>query len=48
MENQKCQAPEVDLFGQEVSGEVLESYMNENFEGEAQASIIALLAATLL
>ena len=39
---------ELDLFGQEVSAEVLENYMGENFDGEAQASIIALLAATIL
>ena len=38
---------EVDLFGQEVSPEVLDAYMNDNFDNEAQASIIALAAATL-
>jgi hypothetical protein len=37
---------EVDLFGQEVSPEVLDAYMNENFDNEAQASVIAALAAT--
>lgn len=39
---------EVDLFGQEVSPEVLDSYMNDNFDNEAQASIIALLAGSVL
>jgi len=39
---------EVDLFGQDVTVEVLDAYMGDNFEDEAQASIIALLAATLL
>jgi hypothetical protein len=38
---------EVDLFGQEVSVEVLETYMSDNFDGEAQASCVALLAATV-
>ncbi len=39
---------EVDLFGQDVSVETLDAYMSDNFENEPQASIVALLAATLL
>jgi hypothetical protein len=49
MDNQGQDSPneEVDLFGQEVSPEVLDAYMNDNFDNEAQASLVALAAATL-
>ena len=46
MDNPNSPNEEVDLFGQEVSPEVLDAYMNENFDNEAQASIIALAAGT--
>ncbi|WP_438009587.1 hypothetical protein WME89_13450 [Sorangium sp. So ce321] len=39
---------EIDLFGEDVSPEALESYMNNNFSPEAQGSLVALLAATFL
>jgi hypothetical protein len=43
-----CATNELDLFSDDVSSEALESYMNDNFQPEAQASLIALLAATFL
>jgi len=48
-QEQSCSVgQEIELFGEDVSPEALDTYMNDNFNPEAQASLIALLAATFL
>lgn len=47
-EKKQEQAPEVELFGKNVSAEDLESYMNKNFEPVAQASLVALVTTIFI